>query len=403
MLMEQTMRWFGPADPVSLMDIRQAGATGVISSLHEIPYGEIWPIEEIIQRKRIIEDAGLVWSVVESVPVHEAIKTRTGRFMEYIGNYKKTIQNLARHDIHRIVYNFMPVLDWIRTDLWYRLPDGAHTIRFDAAQFAAFELYILGRAGAREDYTPDQLACAESFFRSLDDKGRHDFEMTIVDNFPGCKKGETTLHDIREMLARYEGVDRDRLKEHLRLFLDEVLPVAEECGSVLMIHPDDPPFHVLGLPRILSTQEDIDDLLAMNPSPANGVCFCAGSFSARAENDLVAMFKRCAHRVWFAHLRSTQQEPDGSFYEAAHLEGSVDMYRLMKALVEEQLRRKAAGDPRWRISVRPDHGFTMLDDILKRINPNPGYSCIGRLKGLAELRGLELGIARALEETKGLK
>lgn len=397
MFMEQTMRWYGPVDPVSLMDIRQSGATGVVSALHDIPYGAEWSIGEIIQRKRIIEDAGLVWSVVESVPVHEDIKTRTGQFKEYIENYKQTIRNLSRHGVHRIVYNFMPVLDWIRTDLWYRLPDGTHTIRFDSAQFAAFEVHLLGRSAAKEDYTPDQLERAEKFYRALDSKGRHEFEMTIIDNFPGCKKGETTIHDIREMLARYAGIDRDVLKENLRLFLKEVLPVAEQCGSVLMIHPDDPPFHVLGLPRIMSTQEDIRDLLAMNESSANGVCFCAGSFSARPDNDLVTMFKSCANRVWFAHLRSTQQELDGSFYEAAHLEGSVDMYRLMKALVEEQLRRKTSGDENWRISVRPDHGFTMLDDILKRINPNPGYSCIGRLKGLAELRGLEMGIVRGLQ------
>lgn len=396
MLMEQTMRWFGPSDPVSLMDIRQAGATGVVSSLHDIAYGEVWPIEEIVQRKRLIEDAGLTWSVVESVPVHEEIKTRTGRCEEYIENYRQTLRNLSRYGIRRVVYNFMPVLDWIRTDLWYRLPDGSHTIRYDAAQFAAFDLYILARPGAENDFTPEQLEQAELFYRSLDSEGRHRFEMNIVDNFPGCKKGSTSLQDIRDMLARYHTIDRNALKNNLRLFLQDVLPVAEECGVQLMIHPDDPPFPVLGLPRIMSTTEDIEDLLSMSSSPANGVCFCSGSFSGRPDNDVVAMFQKCASRIHFAHFRSTQHEAHGSFYEAGHLEGSVDMYALMKAAVTEQLRRKEAGDPAWRIAVRPDHGFTMLDDILKRINPNPGYSCIGRLKGLAELRGLELGILRSL-------
>lgn len=400
MLMEQTMRWYGPSDPVSLMDIRQSGATGVVSALHDIPYGEVWNIEEIVQRKRIIEEAGLVWSVVESVPVHEEIKTRTGRFREYIENYKKTVRNLSRYGIYRIVYNFMPVLDWIRTDLWYRLPDGAHTIRFDAVQFAAFEIYILGRPGARQDYTAEQLEQAEQFYRSLDANGRHHFEMNIIDNFPGCKKGETTIHDIREKLARYDGIDRKQLKQHMMLFLQEVVPVAEDVGSILMIHPDDPPFRVLGLPRIMSVQEDIDDLLKMSVSPANGLCFCAGSFSARPDNDVVSMFKSCAHRVGFAHLRSTQHEQGGSFYEAAHLEGCVDMYGLMNELIKEQLRRKDQGDPNWRIPIRPDHGFTMLDDLLKSTNPNPGYSCIGRLKGLAELRGLEVGIVRGLMDKK---
>ncbi len=396
MLMEQTMRWFGPVDLVSLMDIRQAGASGIVTSLHDVPYGETWTVEAIAQRKRIIEEAGLTWSVVESVPVHEDIKTRSDRFEEYIGNYKQSIRNLARYGIHRIVYNFMPVLDWIRTDLWHRLPDGSHTIRFDATHFAAFEIFALDRAGARDGYSAEQIEKAERFYTNLDTQAQRQFEMNIVDNFPGCRRGETTLHDIREMLEGYDGIDRSLLKEHLKLFLQEVIPVAEEVGSVLMIHPDDPPFNVLGLPRIMSVQEDIDDLLAMSDSPANGVCFCAGSFSGRPDNDIVGMFNSCAHRVSFVHLRSTQHEGNGSFYEAEHLGGCVDMPELMKALIKEQVRRRDDGLSDWRIAVRPDHGFTMLDDILKRINPNPGYSCIGRLKGLAELRGLEYGLMKGL-------
>ncbi len=404
MLMEQTMRWYGPSDPVSLSDILQSGASGVVSALHHIAYGEVWTVDEIAHRKRVIEEAGLRWSVVESVPVHEDIKTRTGRYEEYIENYKQTLRNLGAYGINRVVYNFMPVLDWIRTDLWYRLPNGVHTIRFDSAMFAAFELYILGRSEAQDEYTPDQLAKAETFYKSLTRDELKQFELSIIDNLPGCDRGKTTIHDIRSMLAKYKQIDRAKLKEHLKLFLQAVVPVAEAAGVTLMIHPDDPPFHVLGLPRIMSVQEDIDDLLAMVDSPSNGVNFCAGSFSGRPDNDIVAMFKSCAHRVKFMHLRSTQHEEDGSFYEAEHLKGGVDMFGLVKALVEEQIRRRQAGQADFRIAIRPDHGHTMLDDILKRVNPNPGYSCIGRLKGLAELRGLEMGIVKALypEQAEGL-
>ncbi len=392
MFLEPTFRWYGPKDPVPLNFIRQTGATGIVTSLHEIPYGEIWTDEAILARKKIVEDAGMTWSVVESLPVHEDIKTGAATTKQLLENYKISLRNLARAGIHVITYNFMPVLDWIRTDLHHRLPDGSTTLYFDQVQFAAFELFILRRKGAEKDYSGETIRKAEDFYKSLSEQERDSLCRSIIDNFPGFKG--VTLDDIRSMLARYEGFTRERLEENLHTFLSAVAPVAEEEGSILVIHPDDPPRSILGLPRIFSTIDDIRNLLKMVDSPANGVCFCSGSFSAREENNVVEMFKACADRVGFMHLRSTQVE-NGNFYEANHLEGRVDMYELVKAACEEQIRRKNAGRKDWRLPIRPDHGHDIMDDLLKPPCPNPGYNALGRMRGLAELRGLEMGITRS--------
>lgn len=393
MLMQESMRWFGPGDPVSLSAIRQSGATGVVTSLHQIPYGEIWTVDEIRKRQKMIADAGLVWNVVESLPIHEDIKTRTGDYKKYLENYRISLRNLGECGLKVITYNFMPVLDWIRTDLAYYLPDGSRTTFYDRAVFSAFDLCIMKRHGAEADYTPEQIAAATAYFESLSAEQKKALEQDIVDNFPGCKG--TTLDDVKRMLSRYDGIGRKELQEHLKLFLDDVCPVAEEFHGCMVIHPDDPPFPVMGLPRIFSSQEDIDALLAMNDSPANGVCFCAGSFSCRLDNDLVSLFKSCADRVGFVHLRSTEHTPEGNFYEANHLEGVVDMYALVKAVTDEQIRRIDAGREDWSLPMRPDHGHVMLDDLPKPVVTTPGYSAIGRLRGLAELRGLEFGIMHA--------
>ena len=393
-LLEESFRWYGPPDPVTLRDIRQTGATAVFTSLHQIPYGDLWPREVIRERKQMIEAAGLIWTAVESVPVHEGIKTGTGDLDTLFENYRQTLRNLAAEGVFTVIYNFMPVLDWIRTDLKYRLPDGSECLRYDPARFAAFEIFALQRPGAEADYTPDQLQRGETWWTSLDTAGRDVFIQSIIDVFPGTKMG-LTIDDIRRMLARYADIDPAGLKKNLARFLQAVVPTAEEVGVRLAIHPDDPPFAVLGLPRIVCTAEDAADLLAMVDSPANGLCFCTGSFSARPSNDLPAMVQRFASRINAVHLRSTQRLPDGSFYEADHLAGSVDMPAVMKALLDEQDRRRAAGRADWQLPFRPDHGHTMLDDLGKPVEITPGYSCIGRMRGLAELRGLMLGLRYA--------
>jgi mannonate dehydratase len=394
MLMQECFRWYGPGDPVSLSDIRQAGAVGVVTSLHQIPYGEVWSVEAIMERKSMVEEAGLVWSVVESLPVHEDIKTRTGRYEEYIENYKISLRNLGACGIKVITYNFMPVLDWIRTDLHYRLPDGSEALFFNRKLFVAFDCFILARPGAEEEWGAEAVAEARAYFDTLDESRRRQLESDIVDNFPGFKG--MTLDHVRAMLAKYEHIGREELEEHLRLFLNAVCPVAEEAGCRMVIHPDDPPYPILGLPRIFSTAEDVERLLAMCDSPANGIDFCSGSFSGRPDNDLVAMFKACAPRVNFVHLRSTEHDGAGNFYEANHLGGIVPMYELVKAIEEEQIRRIEEGREDWQIPMRPDHGHVMMDDLKKPACPNPGYSALGRMKGLAELRGLEYGIMHAL-------
>ncbi len=394
MAMKETFRWFGPNDPVSLSDIRQCGCSGVITSLHHIPYGEAWPREEIAKRKAELAGYGLEWVAVESVPVSEEIKTRTGRFEQHIENYKETVRNLGLEGVEIIIYNFMPVLDWVRTDLHHKLPDGTECLHFDPVRFAAFEIYLLKRPGAEKDYTPEQLRKAEEFFKSLKKEEIHKFERSVIDVFPGVSF-EFTVQDVRDMLTRYSHIDRKQLKEHLKLFLAEIIPVCEQAGVRMAIHPDDPPYSILGLPRIVSCEQDVRDLLAMVDSPANGLCFCTGSYSPRADNDLPGMIELYGHRIQVFHLRSTQRNGDGSFYEANHLEGSVDMYSVVKAALLEMKKRKDAGRADWQLAFRPDHGHTMLDDLGKPPPPNPGYSCIGRMRGLAEIRGLSMGIAKS--------
>jgi mannonate dehydratase len=393
MFMEPTFRWYGPEDPVPLNFIPQTGATGVVTSLHYIPYGILWTQDAINERKRMVEQAGMTWSVVESLPVHEDIKTRSGSYRRFMELYKQSIRHLGQCGVKTITYNFMPVLDWIRTDLHHQLPDGSKVLYFNQVEFAVFELFILCRKGAENDYAKETIAKPPEMFSNMSDHQRFLLTRSIIDNFPGFKG--VTLEDIRSMLSKYEDFPPERLRENLAEFLTAVVPVAEEWGCRMVIHPDDPPRSILGLPRIFSNLDDIKSLLAISDSPANGICFCSGSFSAREDNDVVEMFKACAHRVGFLHLRSTQVQ-DGDFFEAPHLEGRVDMYELVKAVCEEQLRRKAEGREDWRIPFRPDHGADIMDDLLKQPNPNPGYGGLGRMRGLAAIRGLEMGIMRSL-------
>jgi mannonate dehydratase len=381
--MEQTMRWYGPKDPVTLWDIKQAGATGVVTALHEIPNGEVWSTEAIQNRKRFIEDVGLRWSVVESVPVHEFIKRRSGNFQELIENYKKTIINLASEDINIICYNFMPILDWIRTELDYELPNGARTLNFEMKALAAFDCFILKRKGAMESYPSAIIKKAESYYTSLDSEGKEKLKRTILDNLPGAEVGYS-LDEFKLALDNYQNIDSAILERNLHLFLNEVLPVAEENNVFLAIHPDDPPYPILGLPRIMSTTDDIKRILSENNSPNNGITFCTGSLGVREDNDLVRIVKEYGDHIHFVHLRSTKRDEEGNFYEASHLEGDVPMYSVVKELLQLQEKRKK------QLPMRPDHGQQILNDL--SLNTNPGYPGIGRLKGLAELRGLMHGI-----------
>ena len=394
MKMTQTWRWYGPNDPVSLLDVRQAGATGVVNALHHIPNGDIWSVKEIQKRKNEIEKAGLTWDVVESLPVHEKIKTRSADFEQIIENYKESMKNLAACGVYVICYNFMPILDWTRTRLDMPLENGSLALEYNASELRVFDLCILRREGAEQDYTIEEIEQAKNQFKNLEALDIQRISDNMLKGLPGSEEGYS-MEEFKAMLDTYKGINADQLRSHLVQFLSEIIPLAEELGIRMCIHPDDPPFTLLGLPRVMSTQADYQFIFDQVPPMSNGITFCTGSLGVRADNDLPAIFDAFADRVHFLHLRSTKRDAEGNFYEADHLTGDVDMFEIITRVIKEQRRRVAENRQDASIPMRPDHGHQMLDDLVKQ-KINPGYSAIGRLKGLAELRGLEWGINKMI-------